>query len=158
MHTKNQTLVIAEYRPFNHESNIFSMTLHHSSVSNVMHPTQLFSPPTHKGGSGLFIQQAGCVCSGWTHHFHLRLKFKLFFQTVGQFQTYVLCIAEEAVCELWKWTGPTGCGKLWPLWSQMWGVCLIQRSLLWLEWHPLQPVETVRPHHHFDVPRTLLHH
>lgn len=50
MHKKHQTLVIAEYRPFNHQAHIFSMILHPSSVSNILLPTQLFSPPTHKGG------------------------------------------------------------------------------------------------------------
>lgn len=58
---------------------------------------------------------------------------------------FVLCvIAEEAVCELWKWARPTECGKLFWVWGQLWGLCLSQRSLLRLEGQPLHVRDRVR--------------
>lgn len=57
---------------------------------------------------------------------------------------HFLIIAEKAVCEYCKWTGPTWCSKLFPVWRHLPGLYAIQRSLLWLGWHPLHPWCKVR--------------
>lgn len=54
-------------------------------------------------------------------------------------------VAEEAVRHLQRWTGPTGCRKLCPLWTHVCRVCVIQRSLLQLAWRLLQPTDWVMP-------------
>lgn len=122
---ESQAFVIAEYQPFNHRTPILNIIFHPSSVSNSTAYT--IAPP--RVGVWSFIHSVRVIVSSQNNcsktvviwHFSqdigVLIKRLVMMHYNLKNKPSVLClIAEEAVCELQKWTGPVGCGELHSLW------------------------------------------
>lgn len=92
-----------------------------------------FDSHTHIGG---FFLHPPSVSNSSLPHISI-------FSSTRQVSWKACFLAEEAVRELNQRSGWGGCGELWALWKQLWGLRPVQRSLLRLEQQPLHCRDTV---------------